>query len=208
AGGGGAGEAGGGGAGAGGGGRAEDDPSGAVAALRRMGLGPLDAVVGVTASGRTPYVLGGIGYARRRGALTAGVSCNPGAALSAQVDHAIEVVVGPELIAGSTRMKAGTAQKLVLHTISTLVMVRLGRTFGNLMVGLRVENDKLGRRATTIVARGAGVTTAVAEEALAAAGGEVATALVTLLGRVDVAVARRRLAAAGGRVRAALALSP
>ncbi|MET7463540.1 N-acetylmuramic acid 6-phosphate etherase, partial [Nonomuraea sp. NPDC005501] len=110
---------------------AEDDAEAGAADLARLEVGPLDSVVGVSASGRAPFVLGALAEARRRGALTVGLSCNDGAPLSAAAEHAIEVVVGPEVVAGSTRLKAGTAQKLVLNMISTIAMVRLGRTYGN-----------------------------------------------------------------------------
>src|SRR5205085_11217226 len=117
-----------------------------------------DTVVGISASGRTPYVLGAIAHARSAGAVTVGVACNAGSELSAAVDHAIEVLVGPEFIAGSTRLKAGTAQKLVLNMLSTLTMVRAGRTYGNLMADVRVTNAKLRDRATRIVEQAAGAT--------------------------------------------------
>src|SRR5262249_53947924 len=124
-----------------------------------------DTVVGISASGRTPYVLGAIAHARRRGALTIGLACNAGSELSAAVDYPIEVLVGPEFIAGSTRLKAGTAQKLVLNMLSTLTMVRAGKTYGNLMVDVRVSNAKLRDRATRIVQQ---VTGATREDAAAA----------------------------------------
>ena len=111
---------------------------------------------GISASGRTPYVLGAIAHARAAGALTVGLACNTGAPLSAAVEHPIEVVVGPEFIAGSTRLKAGTAQKLVLNMLSTITMVRLGKTYGNLMVDVRATNEKLRDRAPRIVEQVAG----------------------------------------------------
>src|SRR5581483_2212678 len=163
------------------------------------------AVVGISASGRTPYVLGALSAAREAGALTVGLSCQPGSLVSAAADHAVEVVVGPEVIAGSTRLKAGAAQKLVLNTISTVVMVRLGRTLGNLMVDVRAGSEKLVDRARRIVATAASCSPAEAAAALDAAGGEVKTAIVALLAGVDPAEARRRLAAANGVVRQALA---
>ncbi len=183
---------------------AEDDPAAGAAELLALGVGPADAVVGISASGRTPYVLGALNAAREVGALTVGLSCHPGSQVSAAADHAIEVVVGPEVIAGSTRLKAGAAQKLVLNTISTVVMVRLGRTLGNLMVDVRTGSQKLVDRARRIVVTAAGCTPAVAAAALEAANGEVKTAIVALLTGSDTATARRRLAAAGGIVRQAL----
>ncbi|NUP02739.1 MAG: N-acetylmuramic acid 6-phosphate etherase [Nonomuraea sp.] len=145
---------------------AEDDAEAAVAAIDAAGIGPLDTVVGIASSGRTPYVLGAVRRARERGALTVGLSCNPGTPLSEAAEHAIEVLVGPEVISGSTRLKAGTAQKLVLNMFSTIVMVQLGKTYGNLMVDVRATNGKLRERATRIVATIAGVTREEAEKVL------------------------------------------
>jgi N-acetylmuramic acid 6-phosphate etherase len=183
---------------------AEDDPAAGAAELLALGVGPADAVVGISASGRTPYVLGALGAARDAGTLTVGLSCHPGSLVSAAADHAVEVVVGPEVIAGSTRLKAGAAQKLVLNAISTIVMVRLGRTFGNLMVDVRAGSEKLVDRARRIVVTAAGVTPAEAAAALEAANGEVKTAIVSLLSDVDAATARQRLLQSGGIVRRAL----
>jgi N-acetylmuramic acid 6-phosphate etherase len=183
---------------------AEDDPAAGADELLALGVGPSDAVVGISASGRTPYVLGALGAAREAGALTVGLSCHPGSLVSAAADHAVEVVVGPEVIAGSTRLKAGAAQKLVLNTISTVVMVRLGRTLGNLMVDVRAGSAKLVDRARRIVATAAGCTPAEAAAALEAANGEVKTAIVSLLANVDPATARLRLEQSGGVVRRAL----
>ncbi|QYJ16820.1 N-acetylmuramic acid 6-phosphate etherase [Rubrobacter xylanophilus DSM 9941] len=181
---------------------AEDSAETGSSDLARLDVGPEDAVVGVSASGRTPYTLGAVRYARERGALTVGLSCNPGARLSGLVDHPIEVVVGPEILAGSTRLKAGTAQKLVLNMISTISMVRLGKTYGNLMVDVRASNVKLRERARRIVEL---ATSAEPEEAAAAldrCGGEARVAIVALLLDVGPDEARRRLAA--GSVRDAL----
>jgi N-acetylmuramic acid 6-phosphate etherase len=183
---------------------AEDDPATGAAELGALGVGPADAIVGISASGRTPYVLGALGAAREAGALTVGLSCHPGSLVSAAADHAVEVVVGPEVIAGSTRLKAGAAQKLVLNTISTVVMVRLGRTFGNLMVDVSAGSEKLVDRARRIVATAAGCPPAEAAAALEAAGGEVKTAIVALLTGIDPAAARHRLEKSGGVVRRAL----
>lgn len=183
---------------------AEDDAAAGAADLAQLAVGAGDAVVAVSASGRTPYALGALGHARATGALTVAVACNPGSPLAAAADHAIEVVVGPEVVSGSTRLKAGTAQKLVLNTISTVSMVRLGKTFGNLMVDVRASNEKLRARAQRIVELATGCPAAEAAEALAVADGEVRTAIVVLLTGVDVAAARAALAQAGGRVRAAV----
>jgi N-acetylmuramic acid 6-phosphate etherase len=184
---------------------AEDAAAAARADLRAVGLASADVVVGVSASGRTPYVLGGVELARNVGALTVGVSSNPGTDLSGAVDHPIEVLTGPEIIAGSTRLKAGTAQKLVVNTISTLVMVRLGHTYGNHMVGVRADNEKLRRRALRILVQAAGAPEAAAAAAMDAARGQTRLALVMLLTGCPADEARARLAAARGRVRQALA---
>ena len=184
---------------------AEDDAVTGAAELTALTVGPADAVVGISASGRTPYVLGALGAARRAGALTVALACHPGSLISGAADHAVEVVVGPEVIAGSTRLKAGAAQKLVLNTISTVTMVRLGRTFGNLMVDVSAGSEKLVDRARRIVVTATGRPPAEAAAALEAAGGEVKTAIVALLADLDSTTARYRLAQANGIVRRALA---
>src|SRR6187455_2827221 len=130
---------------------AEDDLEAGARAIADDSIGPSDAVVGVAASGRTPFVIGALREARARGALTVALSCNAQAPISREAELAIEVPVGPEILAGSTRLKAGTAQKLVLNMISTIAMVRLGKTWGNLMVDLRATNEKLRERAIRIV---------------------------------------------------------
>jgi N-acetylmuramic acid 6-phosphate etherase len=183
---------------------AEDDAEAGAADLAGLAVGAQDAVVGIAASGRTPYTIGAVRHAAGHGALTIGISCNPDAELSRCVDHPIELVTGPEVIAGSTRLKAGTAQKVVLNLISTISMVRLGKTFGNLMVDVRATNAKLRDRARRIVADATGVTPGVAAEALDSAGGDVKVAIVMLLCRVDAGAAGDGLAASGGVVRAAL----
>lgn len=183
---------------------AEDDRDAAAHDLADIGIGPRDVLVAVTASGRTPYALAAAGAAREAGAATVGVSSNPGSRLSGLVDVAIEVDTGPEIIAGSTRMKAGTAQKLVLNALSTAAMVRLGKTFGSLMVDVRATNGKLRARAVRIVAEAARVGQGAATAALEAADGEVRTAIVVLLAEVDPPRARVLLREAEGRVRAAV----
>jgi N-acetylmuramic acid 6-phosphate etherase len=182
----------------------EDDTEAGARDLERLGIGPFDAVVGISASGRTPYVLEAVAHARKIGALTVGISCNPDARLSALVEHPIEVVVGPEFIAGSTRLKAGTAQKLILNMISTIAMVKLGKTFGNLMVDLRATNEKLRVRAVRIVAQATNVTDAEAEEVLNEAGGDVKLAILMLLSGLGAADAKDRLEASGRNLRTAL----
>ncbi|MER7826638.1 N-acetylmuramic acid 6-phosphate etherase [Streptomyces sp. CG 926] len=187
---------------------AEDSKELAAEDLTALEIGPHDTVVGISASGRTPYAIGAVEFARTRGALTVGLSCNAGSALAAAADHGIEVVVGPELLTGSTRLKAGTAQKLVLNLISTITMIRLGKTYGNLMVDMRSTNDKLRARARRIVALATGAPDEEIEAALAATGGEVKNAVLVVLGRVDGPTAAELLAASQGHLRAALALAP
>lgn len=184
---------------------AEDDPGAAAADVTALGIGPLDTVVGVSASGRTPYAVEAVRSARRAGALTLGVSCNPGSPLGAAAEHAVEVVVGPELIAGSTRLKAGTAQKLVLNMVSTVTMIRLGKTYGNLMVDLRATNEKLRARSLGIVEAATGASPDDAEAALTSCDGSVKEAILVLAADVDAATAARLLGDSGGRLREAIA---
>ncbi|MFG2621653.1 N-acetylmuramic acid 6-phosphate etherase [Streptomyces sp. NPDC048507] len=184
---------------------AEDSAELAAEDLAALGIGPDDTVIGISASGRTPYAIGAVEAARARGALTVGLSCNPGSALAAAAEHGIEVVVGPELLTGSTRLKAGTAQKLVLNLISTVTMIRLGKTYGNLMVDVRASNEKLRARSRRIVALATGAPDAEIEAALTATGGEVKDAILVILGGVDGRAAARLLTAADGHLRAALA---
>jgi N-acetylmuramic acid 6-phosphate etherase len=179
----------------------EDDADAGRAVIAAEGVGPADSVVGITASGRTPYVLAAIAEARTRGALTVGVSCNAGTALSAAAEHGVEVVVGPEVVAGSTRLKAGTAQKLVLNMFSTIAMVQLGKTYGNLMVDLGATNAKLRERAIRMVRAVTGASREQAEEALEASGMRVKLAILRIGRGLDTAEASARLAAAGGRLR-------
>src|SRR5262245_32902906 len=183
---------------------AEDDDGAGAAELDACAVGATDAVVGVSASGRTPYVMGALRSARRAGALTVGVVSVHGSALAALVDHEIAVVVGPEVVAGSTRLKAGTAQKLVLNTISTVAMIRIGKTFGNLMVDVDATNDKLRARVRRIVRQATGASADAVEHALAESGGDAKAAIVSLLTGVDAATAAARLARTDGVVRKAL----
>jgi len=180
---------------------AEDDPATGAAAVADAGVGPLDSVVGIASSGRTPYAVGAIRRARELGAFTVGLTANAGSPLSRVAEQPIEVVVGPEVLSGSTRLKAGTAQKLVLNMISTITMVQLGKTYGNLMVDVRPTNHKLRERAVRIVRQTTGTGDAAARAALEAAGWDVKVAAVTLRLGVEVPAARDRLAAAGGRLR-------
>ncbi|KRV48284.1 N-acetylmuramic acid 6-phosphate etherase [Wenjunlia vitaminophila] len=183
---------------------AEDHPDLAVRDLDALALTERDAVVGISASGRTPYALGAVRHARRLGALTVGLSCNAGSPLAAAAEHGIEVVVGPELLTGSTRLKAGTAQKLVLNMISTITMIRLGKTYGNLMVDVRASNEKLRARSRRIVSLATGAPDPEIEAALAATGGEVKDAILVVLAGVDAARAARLLADSRGHLRTAL----
>ena len=182
----------------------EDRPESGEADLRARGFTSRDVLVGLTASGRTPYVLGAVRAARSLGAHTIAVTCNPGAEVSALVDFPIEVEVGPEIIAGSTRLKAGTAQKLVLNMLSTGAMIRLGYVYRNLMVNLEAKNDKLRDRARRIAAQAAGCSQEQAAQALAEASGDVRAAIVMLKRGVGPAKARELLASAGNRISAAL----
>ncbi len=176
---------------------AEDDADAGAAELSAVAPTPDDVVIGVSASGHTPYTLGALRAARDAGALTAAVVCAPDSPMAAAADHAVVLPVGPEVIAGSTRLKAGTAQKLALNAFSTALMVRRGRTYGNLMSSMRVANAKLRERAVRICSLAAGCDDERARAALAAAGDEIEVALVMLLAGVDGAQARERLAVAG-----------
>jgi N-acetylmuramic acid 6-phosphate etherase len=180
---------------------AEDDAAAGAAAMDAAHVGPADTVLGITASGRTPFVVGAVTRARQLGALSVGLSCNPGSELSAVAEHGIEVVVGPEFISGSTRLKAGTAQKLVLNMFSTIVMVRLGKTYGNLMVDVRASNGKLRERAVGIVRSITGIDRERAVDALQQADGDVKVAVVTVRRGVDASTAREILESTDGRLR-------
>ncbi|GAA2691796.1 N-acetylmuramic acid 6-phosphate etherase [Streptomyces lunalinharesii] len=183
---------------------AEDSEELAAADLTALAVADRDVVVGISASGRTPYAVGAVEHARAIGALTIGLSCNADSALAAAAEHGIEIIVGPELITGSTRLKAGTAQKLVLNMISTLTMIRLGKTYGNLMVDVRASNDKLRARSRRIVALATGASDLEIEAALTETGGEVKHAILVLLGSVDGREAARLLTASKGHLRTAL----
>jgi N-acetylmuramic acid 6-phosphate etherase len=182
----------------------EDDPAIGVRDLSARGFTSRDVLVGLAASGRTPYVLGAVGEARRLGAVTIGISCTPDSELSRVVDIAITPLVGPEIVAGSTRLKSGTAQKLVLNMLSTGTFIRLGYVFGNLMVNVQPKNTKLLDRARRIVAQAGGVSYERAGEVLEEAGNSVRTAILMAKTGTDRHEAERRLAAAGGRISRAL----
>jgi N-acetylmuramic acid 6-phosphate etherase len=183
---------------------AEDSPDLAVADLKGIGLSEKEAVVGIATSGRTPYVLGGLEYARSVGAYAIGLSCNRDAALAACADLMITPIVGPEVISGSTRLKAGTATKMVLNMLTTGAMVLLGKTYGNLMVDLRATNTKLVDRSRRIVEALTGLSHPDSEELLARCDGELKTAIVSHLGGVSPDEARGRLEQVGGHLRRAL----
>lgn len=176
--------------------------------LMRKRLTKKDVVVGVSSSGRTPYTVAAVEYARERGALTVALTCNPASPLEAAADIAIVADVGPEVVAGSTRMKAATAQKMVLNMISTGAMARLGYVYGNLMVNVRTTNRKLEERALSVLERAAEVDRPTARKTLAAAGNSVAVATVMLKAGVSKAEALRCLKRAGGHVRRAIANQP
>ncbi|MBO0872449.1 MAG: N-acetylmuramic acid 6-phosphate etherase [Pseudonocardia sp.] len=183
---------------------AEDDAAAARRDLDAVAPDHHDVVVGISASGRTPYVLAVVEAARAVGAATVGVVNNRGSELAALAELAIELPTGPEVVAGSTRMKAGTSQKLVLNALSTVAMIRLGKVYRNLMVDLRATNEKLRIRAARIVVEATGAADGEARAALDAAGGHAKCAVVMLLAGVDADEAARRLAETGGRVRDAV----
>jgi N-acetylmuramic acid 6-phosphate etherase len=173
--------------------------------VRKKAPGPGDVVVGIAASGRTPYTVAALEYARARGAKTVAVTCHPGSALAKAAHISIVTEVGPEVIAGSSRLKAGTAQKMVLNMLSTGAMARLGFVFGNLMVNVHLKNSKLKERGLAIVQQAAQVDRAAAAAALAAASDRVALALVMLRTGAKRRQAEQWLARAGGHVRQAIA---
>lgn len=183
---------------------AEDDAEAGQAALADLGLTDRDAVVGIAASGRTPYVLGGLGYAHEVGAFTVGLSNNPTSAIGRAADVAIDVVIGGEFVAGSTRLRSGSAQKLVLNMITTITMVRLGKTYGNLMVDLRATNDKLRARSLRTITAATGAQPGTAESALREADGSVKLAILIVETGLSAEEARSLLAAHGGYLRAAI----
>lgn len=182
----------------------EDDPESGARDLLASGFGPGDALVGIAASGRTPYVLGAVAAARNMGALTAGISCTPDSELSRAVEFPIEPKPGPEILTGSTRLRAGTATKMVLNMISTGVMVRLGYVYRNLMVNVQPTNKKLEDRARRIIEQAAGVPPSRASELLEASGRSVRTAIVMEKKGVSREAAEAMLRNARGRIGDAL----
>ncbi|PNY79763.1 N-acetylmuramic acid 6-phosphate etherase [Deinococcus koreensis] len=183
---------------------AEDDAPAGEADVLSAGVGGNDVLLAVAASGTTPYVLGAVRCARAQGALTVGLSNNPDTPLLTLADIGVLLDTGPEVISGSTRLKAGTAQKIALNTLSSALMVRLGKVYGNLMVDMRASNEKLQGRALRLVQHATGADDQAAGTALSAAGGHVKTAIVMLLLHVDAGQASRCLEAEGGHARAAL----
>ncbi|MGI8490166.1 N-acetylmuramic acid 6-phosphate etherase [Pectobacterium sp. S5] len=183
---------------------AEDDPTLGEADLKALNVTAADMVVGLAASGRTPYVIGALRYARDVGCRTAAISCNPHSPIAQEAQVAISPVVGPEALTGSTRLKSGTAQKLVLNMISTGAMVKLGKVYQNLMVDVKATNVKLLDRACRIVVEATGAEREKARQALVQADNEVKPAILMLLANIDVVAARERLKQHNGYLREAL----
>nr|WP_308424524.1 N-acetylmuramic acid 6-phosphate etherase [Oceanisphaera marina] len=187
---------------------AEDNAQLGADDLQQLTLSAKDVVVGIAASGRTPYVLGGLHYARSLGATTVALACNSGSAIGLAADIAIEPEVGPEVITGSTRLKSGTAQKLVLNMLTTASMIRIGKVYQNLMVDLNASNLKLQARAQRIVMQATEVNEVQAAEALTAADNNVKLAILMLLSGLDKAEAQARLQQHKGVLNAALSRQP
>lgn len=183
---------------------AEDSAEGGAADLRAIDLSNRDVVVGIAVSGRTPYVIGALNYARSLGAVTVGLTCNPDSTIAGLADISIAPLVGAEVVTGSTRLKSGTAQKLVLNMLSTASMIRIGKTYQNLMVDVRTSNAKLLARAVRIVMQATDCPEQVAEQALQRTSNDVKLAILTILTGLDVEAARAAMASAGGFLRRAL----
>ena len=183
---------------------AEDQPDLGVSDLKELGLTKHDTVIGIAASGRTPYVIGALRYARSIGAKTVALSCNKNAAISKEADQSIEVIVGPEVLTGSTRLKAGTAHKMILNMISTSSMILLGKAYENLMVDVHVSNQKLKERAIGIIRKITGVSYEQALEALEASDLQVKTAIVMIKTNTTKQEAERLLTEANGYVKKAI----
>jgi N-acetylmuramic acid 6-phosphate etherase len=183
---------------------AEDNADDGVAALKDIGLTGNDVVVGIAVSGRTPYVIGGLNFARQIGATTVALSCNPDSAIAEIAEISIAPIVGPEVLTGSTRMKSGTAQKLVLNMLTTASMIRIGKIYQNLMVDLHPSNEKLVARAVRIVIQGTGCTEQEAEQVLERSGNDVKLAILMAATGLPVDPAKSALAAAGGFLRKAI----
>lgn len=186
---------------------AEDRPDLGENDLRNINLTEKDTVIGLAASGRTPYVIGGLQYARSMGAKTVAISCNENAAMSKEADQAIEVVVGPEVLTGSTRLKAATAQKMILNMISTSSMILLGKVYENLMVDVHVSNKKLKERAISIIQKVTNVSYQEASETLEEANNQVKTAIVMIMVDASVEEATTLLDEAEGYVKKAIEMA-
>lgn len=186
---------------------AEDNPGLAVHDLKEHGFSAKDVLVGIAASGRTPYVIGGLKYARELGALTIALACSEHAEIAALADIALTPVTGPEIITGSTRMKAGTAQKLVLNMLSTGTMIKLGKVYGNLMVDVKASNKKLEERAIRIVMEGSGCERTEAEKALKGADGHAKLAILTVVAGVSASEGKALLERTSGHLAAAIRLA-
>lgn len=184
---------------------AEDRAGAGAADLAAIGFSARDVVVGIAVSGRTPYVIGALDYAKAEGATTVALTCNPGSPIATKADISIAPVVGPEVITGSTRLKSGTAQKLVLNMLSTASMVRIGKTYGNLMVDMIASNAKLVARAARMVSEATGCSLGDAEQTLARAANDSKLAILMILTGEDATTARQTLARAGGVLRRAIA---
>jgi len=183
---------------------AEDNPDLGIEDLANLNVSSKDVVVGLAASGRTPYVMGAVNYARQRGAVTIAITCNPGSELGKLADIAINIAVGPEVLTGSTRLKSGTAQKMVLNMLSTASMVRSGKTYGNLMVDVKPSNLKLIERTVKIVQEATGCDDETARETLEKCNHRPKTAIVMILADCDEENALKRLESARGFVREAI----
>ena len=183
---------------------AEDFPEYGARDLDAIDLTSNDIVVGIATSGRTPYVIGGLGHAKAIGCTTIGLACNAGSALEAVADIMICPIVGPEIVSGSTRLKAGTVTKLVLNSLTTATMVRLGKTYGNLMVDLRATNEKLKARSKRIVGMLTGLDETASQRLLECCDGELKTAIVAQRRNVDAIEARRVLEGTNGQLRPAI----
>jgi N-acetylmuramic acid 6-phosphate etherase len=183
---------------------AEDDAEAGARDLEGIQLSKDDVVVGIAVSGRTPYVIGALDHARRIGATTVALTCNPGSTIAKMAAISIAPVVGPEVLTGSTRMKSGTAQKLVLNMLTTASMIRIGKTYQNLMVDLKPTNAKLIARAARIVMQATGSSLAAAEEALAKTGNDVKLAILTIATGLPAGEAAMALEAANGFLRRAI----
>lgn len=186
---------------------AEDNPGLAVHDLKEHGFSAKDVLVGIAASGRTPYVIGGLKYARELGALTIALACSEYAEIAALADIALTPVTGPEVVTGSTRMKAGTAQKLVLNMLSTGTMIKLGKVYGNLMVDVKASNKKLEERAIRIVMEGSGCERTEAEKALKGADGHAKLAILMVVAGVSASEGKALLERTSGHLAAAIRLA-